>query len=63
MTSSGDGSLVVVGGFKIFGGGISGSLRCASPSTRTVPILLYLPAFLRMEAMFDKYYRIGLNQS
>ncbi len=54
MTSSGDGSLVVVGGFKIFGGGISGSLRCASPSTSTVPILLYLPAFLRMEAMIDK---------
>lgn len=51
VTSSGEGALVYLGGWSICGGGMKGSLRWASPSTRMLDILLYLPAFLNIDAI------------
>jgi hypothetical protein len=49
--SSGEVLVRVDGGVRIFGAGIKGSLRCASPSTNTDEIWRYLAAFLSMDAI------------
>jgi hypothetical protein len=51
VISSGDGSLLDVGGFKISGGVINGSFKCAYPSTSIVERFLYLAAFFNIWAI------------
>ena len=48
VISSGFLSALYAGGFMIWGDGVKGSLKCASPSYSTVDIRLYLAAFLRI---------------
>lgn len=50
-TSSGEGALVYVEGFRICGGWMKGSFKWASPSMRTCDILRYLAAFFNIDAI------------
>ena len=51
VMSSGEGVFRSAGGCKICGGGIKGSFKCASPSIKTLDILWYLAAFLKIDAI------------
>ena len=51
LTSSGWETRSWVEGFRIWGGWMNGSFKCASPSIKAYEIILYLAAFLNIDAI------------